>query len=54
MTKGALRALGEEAGVTKWMRTLPAPIRGSLAVSSSSLFGGASDGKVYAIDKNTA
>lgn len=52
-TKGALRALGEEAGVTKWMRTLPAPIRGSLAVSSSSLFGGASDGKVYAIDKQT-
>lgn len=53
MTKGALRALGAEAGVTKWMRTLPAPIRGSLAVSSGSLFGGASDGKVYAIDKNT-
>ncbi|MEP6912614.1 MAG: PQQ-binding-like beta-propeller repeat protein [bacterium] len=53
MTKGALRALGQEAGVTKWMRTLPAPLRGSLAVSSSSLFGGASDGKVYAIDKNS-
>ncbi|HEY3026830.1 MAG TPA: PQQ-binding-like beta-propeller repeat protein [Pyrinomonadaceae bacterium] len=53
MTKGALRALGEEAGVTKWMRTLPAPIRGSLAVSSASLFAGASDGKVYAIDKKT-
>lgn len=53
MTNGALRALGEEAGVTKWMRTLPAPIRGSLAVSSSGLFAGASDGKVYAIDKNT-
>ncbi len=53
MTKGALRALGQEAGVTKWMRTLPAPIRGSLAVSISTLFGGASDGKVYAIDKNS-
>jgi outer membrane protein assembly factor BamB len=53
MTKGALRALGQEAGVTKWMRTLPAPIRGSLAVSVTSLFGGASDGKVYAIDKQT-
>lgn len=52
-TKGALRALGEEAGVTKWMRTLPAPIRGGLAVSPTTLFGGAGDGKVYAIDKNT-
>ena len=52
-TKGALRALGEEAGVTKWMRTLPSPIRGSLAVSSTTLFGGANDGKVYAIDKRT-
>jgi outer membrane protein assembly factor BamB len=53
MTKGALRALGQESGVTRWMRTLPAPIRGSLAVSATTLFGGASDGKVYAIDKQT-
>lgn len=53
MTKGALRALGKEAGVTKWMRTLPAPIHGSLAVGSESLFAGASDGKVYAIDKSS-
>lgn len=52
-TKGALRALGEEAGVTRWMRTLPAPIRGGLAVSPTTLFGGAGDGTVYAIDKNT-
>ncbi len=52
-TKGALRALGEEAGVTRWMRTLPAPIRGGLAVSPTTLFGGAGDGAVYAIDKNT-
>jgi outer membrane protein assembly factor BamB len=51
MTKGALRALGQESGVTRWMRTLPAPIRGSLAVSATTLFGGASDGTVYAIDK---
>jgi outer membrane protein assembly factor BamB len=52
-TKGALRALGQESGVTRWMRTLPGPIRGSLAVSANSLFGGAGDGKVYAIDKQT-
>ena len=53
MTKGALRALGQESGVTRWMRTLPAPIRGSLAVSATTLFGGAGDGTVYAIDKQT-
>jgi outer membrane protein assembly factor BamB len=53
MTKGALRALGQESGVTRWMRTLPAPIRGSLTLSSTTLFGGASDGTVYAIDKQT-
>jgi outer membrane protein assembly factor BamB len=53
MTKGALRALGQESGVTRWMRTLPGPIRGSLAVSANTLFGGAGDGKVYAIDKQT-
>lgn len=52
-TKGALRALGQESGVTRWMRTLPAPIRGSMAVSASTIFAGASDGKVYAIDKQT-
>jgi outer membrane protein assembly factor BamB len=51
MTKGALRALGQESGVTRWMRTLPAPIRGSLAVSATTLFGGAGDGTVYAINK---
>ena len=51
-TKGALRALGEEAGVTRWMRTLPAPIHGGLAVSPTTLFGGAVDGTVYAIDKS--
>jgi len=53
MTKGALRALGQESGVTRWMRTLPAPIRGSLAVNATTLFGGAGDGLVYAIDKQT-
>ena len=52
-TKGALRALGEEAGVTRWMRTLPAPIHGGLAVGPTTLFAGSGDGIVYAIDKNT-
>ena len=50
---GALRALGREGGITKWMRTLPMPIRGALAMNETTLFGGASDGRVYAIRKRT-
>jgi outer membrane protein assembly factor BamB len=50
---GDLRALGREGGITQWMRTLPAPIRGALTVSQGMLFGGASDGRVYAIRKKT-
>ncbi|HEY0408550.1 MAG TPA: PQQ-binding-like beta-propeller repeat protein, partial [Pyrinomonadaceae bacterium] len=50
---GALRALGREGGITQWMRTLPKPVRGALAMSQSALFGGASDGRVYAIKKST-
>lgn len=50
---GALRALGREGGITKWMRTLPMPIRGALATNETTLFGGASDGRVYAMRKRT-
>jgi eukaryotic-like serine/threonine-protein kinase len=50
---GALRALGKEAGVTLWMRTLQAPLRGALVVGEKILFGGAADGRVYAFDKRT-
>jgi outer membrane protein assembly factor BamB len=50
---GALRALGKEAGVTLWMRTLQAPVRGALVVGEKALFGGAIDGRVYAFDKRT-
>lgn len=50
---GALRALGREGGITQWMRTLPMPIRGALAMNETTLFGGASDGRVYAIRKRT-
>lgn len=50
---GTLRALGKEAGVTLWMRTLQAPLLGSLAVSNNAVFGGAADGRVYAFDKRT-
>jgi outer membrane protein assembly factor BamB len=50
---GALRALGREGGITQWMRTLPVPIRGALALNQTTLFGGAADGRVYAIRKRT-
>lgn len=47
---GALRALGREGGVTQWLRTLPMPLRGTLALGNGKLFGGSSDGKIYAFD----
>ena len=50
---GTLRAVSKETGVTRWMRTLPAPLRGSLIASANSLFGGGSEGRVYAFDKRT-
>jgi len=50
---GTLRAVSKETGVTRWMRTLPAPLRGSLIASANTLFGGGSDGRVYAFDKRT-
>lgn len=50
VARGALRALGREGGVTQWMRTLAMPLRGVLTLGSGKLFGGASDGKIYAFD----
>ncbi len=50
---GALRALGREGGITQWMRTLPMPIRGSLIANDVNLFGGSTDGRVYAVRKKT-
>jgi outer membrane protein assembly factor BamB len=51
--RGALRALGKEGGITLWMRTLPMPLRGSLIANDLNLFGGSSDGRVYAVRKKT-
>jgi outer membrane protein assembly factor BamB len=51
--RGTLRALGKEAGVTLWMRTLQVPLRGALVVGEKNVFGGAADGRVYAFDKRT-
>lgn len=50
---GSLRALGREGGVTTWLKTLPTAIRGGLALGNEKVFGGASDGNVYAFDKAT-
>lgn len=50
---GTLRALSKETGVTLWMRTLSAPLRGSLVAGQSALFAGSGDGRVYAFDKRT-
>ena len=50
---GTLRALSKSTGVTLWMRTLPAPLAGSLAVGENALFAGSVDGRVYAFDKHT-
>jgi outer membrane protein assembly factor BamB len=47
---GALRALGRDGGVTQWMRTLAMPLRGGLVLSNGKLFGGSSDGRIYAFD----
>ena len=51
--RGTLRALSKDTGITLWMRTLQAPLRGSLAAGPSAMFAGASNGGVHAFDKRT-
>ncbi len=48
--RGTLRAISKSTGITLWMRTLPAPIGGGM-ITGTALFGGSSDGRVYAFDK---
>ena len=50
---GTLRALGRNSGVTLWMRTLQSPLRGGLVADGGMLFGGATDGRVYAFRRET-
>jgi outer membrane protein assembly factor BamB len=50
---GTLRALSKSTGVTLWMKTLPAPLAGSLIAGENALFAGSTDGRVYAFDKHT-
>lgn len=50
---GTLRALSKSTGLTLWMRTLPAPISGSLVADNVALFGGSVDGHIYSLNKQT-
>jgi outer membrane protein assembly factor BamB len=52
-SSGALRALGRDGGVTKWLTPLVGPLRGALSLSGEKLFGGGRDGRAYAFDKRT-
>lgn len=50
---GVLRALSQPNGVTLWTRSLPSPLRGTLASNETTLFGSSFDGGIYAIAKET-
>src|SRR5205085_1114824 len=50
---GALRALSGKSGVTLWMRTLPRPFSSALTSNATTLYGGTTDGRIYAINKTT-
>lgn len=52
-TRGTLRALSKETGITLWMKTLQSPIRGSLVEGPMALYAGAANGSVYAFEKRT-
>lgn len=52
-SSGALRALGRDGGVTKWLTPIVKPLRGTLTLSGEKLFAGGSDGRAYAFDKRT-
>ena len=51
--RGTVRALGQEGGVTQWMRTLAMPLQGSLLLAEGRLYGGGSDGGFYSFDSKT-
>jgi outer membrane protein assembly factor BamB len=51
--RGILRALSKDTGITLWMRTLQAPLRGRLAAGPMAVFAGAANGVVNAFDKRT-
>lgn len=53
ITSGALRLLSRDTGVTLWVRSLPTAPGAALALNVDTIFGGASDGRVYALRKTT-
>lgn len=52
-TTGTLYALSRATGITTWMRTLSAPLRGALTTNGTTIYAGSADGRVYAIRKET-
>jgi outer membrane protein assembly factor BamB len=50
---GVVRLLSPQSGVTIWMKTISAPIRGALSVSANALFAASEDGRIMAFDKQT-
>jgi len=50
-TRGILRAMSKETGITLWMRTLSAPLRTALVADGPAVFAGAANGSAYAFDK---
>ena len=52
-SSGALRALGRDGGVTKWLTPIVKPLRGALTLNGEKLLAGGSDGRAYAFDKRT-
>lgn len=53
VSKGAVRALSKDSGVTMWVRTLARPLQGGFAQTNTALFAGSVDGRVYALNKMT-
>ncbi len=50
--RGALRALSKDTGITRWVRTLSAPVRGHIVASGLRLFAAGIDGRLYAFEKS--
>src|ERR1051325_3747624 len=50
---GVLRALSRQSGLTSWMRTLPSPAKGNINLNAQNLFVTSSDGRLYALKKET-
>ena len=50
---GSLYALSRATGITMWMRTLGAPLRGAMASDGRTIFAGSADGRIYAFRQET-